>query len=97
MNVKQGDMAIQIISSAGNEGKIVEVLEYMGMAPVRYNNQLWRNAGDGPMWLVRYQNKVISKKGWKSDKMPSLDAWLRPVSGLEDSFEEESEKELENV
>lgn len=79
MNVKKGDLAIIIKSSAGNSGKIVEVLEFLGENPI-YNDEYFC-INRGPCWLVHSDRPLNS--GEMLTTFPIPDAWLRPVSGLD--------------
>lgn len=79
MNVKQGDLAIVIHSTSGNEGVIVEVL---------YQHQ------DYPAyWRVRCTRKLKVSTGGMKMKCYAKDDWLRPVSGLPDADVTERERE----
>ncbi|MBB5509584.1 hypothetical protein [Paraburkholderia atlantica] len=80
-NVKVGDLAIQIRSTSGNEGRIVEVLSFLGSDPV-YEGFRWC-VGAGPCWLVAYQGSPgKSIRGVRMKFMPCPDSRLRPISGV---------------
>ena len=89
MNVKQGDLAIQIKSIAGNEGAIVKVIE-------PYNDETFDGlrwcVGAGFKWLCEFTRPVKSDMGITYKIAPVPDAWLRPISGL--PMEEETEQKL---
>lgn len=96
MNVKAGQKAIIVKSEAGNEGKVVEVLEYLGENPF-YGGYVW-NIGIGPCWLISSGNKMLNNIGYLQNKGPIADAWLRPVSDIPRlEYEDEQIKFLENV
>lgn len=90
MNCKSGDLAILIKSQAGNEGKICNVLHFVGENPV-INGELFCY-GHGPCWMVEYAS--ITRYGYGDPRKtgPCPDAWLRPVSGLPD--EQTTDEEL---
>lgn len=97
MNVKAGQKAIIIKSFVGNEGKIVEVLEYLGENPVYGAGRPW-NTGDGPCWLIQGFENMTNTLGKVFSKAPIPDAWLRPVSDIPDEeYGGEQSKLLENV
>ncbi|NKI68939.1 hypothetical protein GN109_05860 [Collimonas pratensis] len=88
MNVKQGDLAIQIRSDAGNEGHIWEVISFLGASP---RIGIWRfGYGDLPTWFVRSTRPVMSDAGAMLTEGAIPDAWLRSVSGL--PIEEETKQ-----
>lgn len=76
MNVKPGDLAIQIKSNAGNEGQIVKVISFYGSSDrgpcPRYLN----------CWYVEYQHSTPDEGGIFDKFGYADDSWLRPVSGL---------------
>lgn len=93
MNVKKGDLAIIIKSFAGNEGKIVEVVEFLGSDPKFKGMQF--GDGLGSCWLVRSDKQTLNigasfpklhmdEQVGVTSELPIPDAWLRPVSGLPD-------------
>lgn len=83
MNVKQGDLAIQIKSSAGNEGKVVRVLSFVGAKPF-YEGFTWYKSIDDVCWLVDYGAKTPCSRSEPNQIAPVPDSWLRPISGLPD-------------
>lgn len=88
MNVKQGDLAIQYISSCGNQGVILSVKGYLGEIEYLCGNI------HKDVWMVEYQTPTPNS--W--DNTLNIygfvpDAWLKPVSGLpmdEDTKQEET-------
>ncbi|MGF6837034.1 hypothetical protein QF001_000901 [Paraburkholderia youngii] len=81
MNCKPGDLAIQIRSTSGNEGRIVKVLSFLGSDPF-YEGFRWC-IGAGPCWLVEYQGTGgTSIRGKRMKTMPCPDSRLRPISGV---------------
>ncbi len=101
LNVKAGNLAIQIKSVAGNEGIIVEVVKFLGDGIQYINGQPWGYYGAENLWHIRNTRPVKSRLGKMVIDGAVPDAWLRPVSGLPDVDEEETErdnqKEKENV
>ncbi len=101
LNVKAGNLAIQIKSVAGNEGIIVEVVKFLGDGIQYINGQPWGYYGAENLWYIRNTRPVKSRLGKMVIDGAVPDAWLRPVSGLPDVDEEETErdneKEKENV
>lgn len=94
MNVKPGDMAIVVKSATGkNQGRIVEVISPLGESPW-HNGYCW-NPGDGFCWLVKFQSEVMALRPGRYLFAPVPDAWLRPVSGLEDEQHTEEDNKLE--
>ena len=89
MHVKAGDLAIQIISHAGNDGKIVKVLRFVG--EYHYSD----GCIDHDAWECDYGMPVCGAGGDIKQIRYISDAWLRPVSGLpmEDEVKDET-KEL---
>ena len=67
MNCKQGDLAIVVRSYAGNEGKIVRCLRFVGSVPGYYL--------DHDHWLV--DTVITSNLGYKDPYFP--DKILRPI------------------
>jgi hypothetical protein len=80
MNVKQGDLAIQIKSAAGNSGRIVRVLQFLGAFPF-YDGRHWHR-DEADCWLVEYERPIFTANGHKALICPTPDAWLRPISGI---------------
>lgn len=83
MNVKPGDLAIQIKSVAGNEGAICEIIGPMGITPI-FNGSIW-NKDSGFYWFVKWIRPQKTNLGSIYSSGPCPDAWLRPVSGLPDT------------
>ena len=89
MNVKEGDLAIQIKSAAGNEGRIVTVGKFLGR----------HEYFDGPYencWFVKFQGwaHIRTKQGIIKDSTDSgiiPDSWLKPISGLPDDVDVDTE------
>lgn len=92
MNVKPGDLAIQINSIRGKTvGSIVEVISGWG---------LW----DGEYyWNIRYAKDVSAEKNGFSlikkagELVQCKDLWLRPISGLLDNNDMEDEKPIKEI
>jgi hypothetical protein len=78
MNVKQGDLAIIIKSLAGNEGRIVSVVEFLGTD----QGFCGFPAVPSPLWMVDSFLPIRNVGGWLAPSGVVPDAWLRPVSGL---------------
>ncbi len=76
MNVKKGDLAIQIISTCGNEGQIVSILEFSG--DTNFTDGVFRVN----CWYVEYQQLTPCLGAPDSKYAVCPDAWLRPVSGI---------------
>jgi len=66
MNCKQGDLAIVVRSCAGNEGKIVRCLRFIGKVKGFAGDNRWET--DTPL---------ITNKGNYSATVK--DAWVRPI------------------
>lgn len=80
MNVKEGDLAIQIKSAAGNEGRIVTVGKFLG-------NHKFYNGPYENCWFVKFQSlaNTRSRLGLTENATDSgiiPDSWLKPISGL---------------
>jgi len=72
MNCKQGDLAVIVRSSAGNEGKIVRCLSFLPSLTCR---QLDGTLVTSPAWVV---DRAIF--GWDGYRLPGVrDALLRPI------------------
>ncbi|MDE1866978.1 MAG: hypothetical protein KGI08_04615 [Thaumarchaeota archaeon] len=91
MNCKQGDLAIVVKSTAGNEGKIVTCLKLFNKVPGRTDSH-------GPLWetdtALNNFNGLTGKIVGTTRYIP--DSFLRPIKGL-DELEDETNKELELV
>lgn len=88
MNVKQGDLAVQIGSLAENHGKICRVIQFEG--DIWHEGVLQRD-----VWLVEYPSPVKTTLGHVDTQAYCCDAWLRPVSGIPDEQTEEESNKLE--
>lgn len=93
MNVKPGDLAIQIKSWANNQGKICKVIGPMGYNPL-FEGRIWL-PGEGFCWMVEYHSPIKVNHGFKVKICPCPDSWLRPVSGLPDEQHTEEDNKLE--
>lgn len=76
MNVKPGDLAIQIKSFAGNEGIIVCIVSFIGDI---YDIECGTLKD---VWCVDNQRPVKTIDGSMSMSGLVPDAYLRPISGL---------------
>jgi hypothetical protein len=97
MNVKPGDLAIQIKSVAGNEGNIVEVIKFLGDGHQYINGQPWDYYGSENLWHIRNTRPVKSNLGKMVIDGAIPDAWLRPISGLPDAEEIQDENPIKEV
>lgn len=78
MNIKPDDkLAVQIKSRCGNEGAVVEVLQFLGVRPF-YAGSFWFG-GAGPCWLVRYPRPTRTSYGKTYTEMPCADTYLKPL------------------
>ena len=66
MNCKQGDLAIIVRSMAGNEGKIVRCLRFVGYVEGFVGNDRWE-----------IDTKIISFKRVLHNT--TQDSWMRPI------------------
>jgi hypothetical protein len=73
MNCKQGDLAIQIRSSAGNEGRIVRCVRFIGHGRKRRPGGVMRDVPD--LWEIDPPGRTWDGK-WTNEVS---DAWLRPI------------------
>jgi hypothetical protein len=87
MNVKTGDLAIQIKSLCGNEGKICKVLRYLG--EIEYMGGF-----KAISWDVEYPRPVKNTIGMLVKSCPIPDSHLRPISGLPDDEEIKEENNI---
>lgn len=92
MNCKQGDLALIIRSAAGNEGKAVTCLEYMGTPGVMWYGNKMVNLAVGYWWRVDRDLNMLSDDIFYPDHSPFVrDDQLRPINGLPDKeLEDES-------
>lgn len=96
MNCKQGDMAVVVRSSAGNEGKVVTCVEYLGRIGLVEINGEPHYMASGDYWLVdRVLNLSKGDGRLFLDHAPYIpDSFLMPISGYEEPMvvrEEENE------
>jgi hypothetical protein len=96
LNCKQGDLAIIVNSSCGNEGKIVRCLELFVSDRTAdiHGNVVPYAGGTRPVWRIDRPITFKSTRGnHTTQKMYCSDARLRPLRGdLEDeSIEEQNE------
>lgn len=87
MNCKQGDLAIVVRSCAGNEGKIVRCLEWIGCAP---EDDLMDSK-----YVDCWRTDVGLKTAWGLVVYYAKDSWLRPIRG--DLLDNETERETERA
>jgi hypothetical protein len=99
MNCKKGDLAIIIKSvNPDNLGKIVSIERYYGKSPsvegrLEYGIT-WKNNPNLDLWVVVATTTIFSDNNkFAFDELPYPDAWLLPVSDIEDNFAVE-EKEI---
>lgn len=87
MNCKEGDLAIVVKSHAGNEGKIVTCLKWVGRG-----TGLTGDYTD--VWLVDQALNWRNKRTGEITKIPYyIDQWLRPIPKQE-LLEDEQKKEV---
>lgn len=83
LNCKQGDLAIIVKSLAGNEGKIVRCLEYLGEIDHMRDTDgaLWKlRGGARPVW--RIDRTINFTNGRRTSQVTACsDANLRPLRG----------------
>jgi len=91
MNVKPGDLAIQIKSTRGMEGRICKVIRYIGFC--MYDNL----SCDYDTWECEIQSPQFNIFGVRFDAVPISDSWLRPISGIPDTDKVEDEKPVKEV
>lgn len=84
MNCKQGDLAIYVKSKAGNEGRIVRVIRWLGSVDGLAGNDWWEIDG---------RARTI-KGDWINC---SRDSKLRPIRPDSDPTSFESRRELESA
>ena len=93
MNCKQGDLAIVVRSCAGNEGKIVTYVRYMGYGYVNLNNVFITDGIPGWNEHVWEIDRLLPDKTGKIGNF-AYDSQLRPLRGNLTDDEEEIVKEL---
>lgn len=76
MNCKQGDLAVFVRSTAGNEGKIVTCVEFLGPRRLKWPDNVVRKS---PCWKI--DRLLIGCKGDLTDIV--ADEFLRPIRGGE--------------
>ena len=96
MNCKQGDMAVVVRSSAGNEGKVVTCLEYVGHVGLIEVDGVLHYLPSSDYWLVDRVLNLSKYDGFLFLDVVSFipDSFLMPISGYEEPMvvrEEESE------
>lgn len=94
MNCKPGDMAV-IVKSDANVGRLVEVVEFVGVDPV-FGGRVWYS--DGPCWLVRSIGTPLQAANfWPALVMvaPIEDSRLRPFRPGDLEDETPTVRELE--
>ena len=102
MNVKAGDLAI-IIKSANpiNLGKIVKVIRGYGISPTE-NGRVeygigWANHPGLNLWVIEASTEIISENNkYTFTKLPFPDKWLKPISGIPELENIESEELVEH-
>ena len=96
LNCKQGDLAIIVSSTCGNEGKIVRCLELLYMDRVTdTDGNTWRFA-NGPRWVWRIDRSINFGNALDIVQiMHSSDHRMRPLRG--DITDEEIVQELSTV
>lgn len=75
MNVKPGDLAIQIKSIKNNDGRVVKIIEFLG--GITY----WEGF-EPDNWLCEVNDQIQRHPKYSPGLAAIPDAWLRPVSGL---------------
>jgi hypothetical protein len=97
MNCKQGDLAIVVRSTVGNEGKIVSCVKLFGYLPsCPHNGVHWANGIDTD--YLEIDPPVIGRHNATGELSPCSffpDAHLRPLRG--DLLDEETETGRELV
>ena len=88
MRCKQGDMALIVKSTCGNEGKVVTCLEFVGEISSYKGDDYWR------IDIKLVGRGCISGKMRESSPY-ARDAWLMPIGNKDP--EKTTEKELEAV
>lgn len=98
LNCKQGDLAIVVRSTCGNEGKIVRCLEVMYASHViDTNGEVWRFAG-GPRWVWRIDRTINFGNAFDVVQIEYCsDDKLRPLRGDINDEEIETSQELSTV
>lgn len=97
LNCKQGDLAIIVKSTCGNEGKIVRCLELLHTEWITDVNGVRRNyvGGGRYVWCIdRTINFKSLRTGYITQMAYCSDAYLRPLRGDLDDETIEEENEL---
>ena len=96
LNCKQGDLAIIVSSTCGNEGKIVRCLEAVYTGRIAdTNGEMWRYA-NGPRWTWRIDRAINFGNALDVVQvMYCSDDRMRPLRG--DITDEEIVQELSTV
>ena len=96
LNCKQGDLAIIVSSTCGNEGKIVRCLALLYTAYIPdTQGKVWRHA-DGPRWVWRIDRSINFGNALDIVQiMYCSDHNMRPLRG--DITDEEIVQELSTV
>lgn len=83
MNCKPGDLAVFVRSEAGNEGKIVRCVRFIGLRhwPIPDGQFI-----DDPSWEI--DPPVLSSTGFLLDHAP--DSFLRPIRDPGDDAQDET-------
>ena len=102
LNCKQGDLAIIVKSAAGNEGKIVRCVEYMGVLShvTDTNGEIWRyRYAPRPVWRIDRTITFRNPFGFGDDAQVGYcsDDVLRPLRGDVDDEEITTTEELSTV
>ncbi len=90
-----GCKAVIIYSVAGNEGKIVTAIKYIGVWPGRIKNDNWEIDREISLMVrtVRPNGEIIREKIKGTTKVISESALMR-IDGNEELFKMESEEEI---
>ena len=87
LNCKLGDLAIVVRSFAGNEGKIVRVVEF---SP----SHRFMSGDCGPSWRCDCDHPMVGQRGTVSTKPWLLDSQLRPIKPLDELDDVASDNEV---
>lgn len=91
MNCKSGDLAIQAKSSAGNEGAIVLVEEFVGPV-IDYENALcWKVKDTHP---INVRTIFGIRPQLEEEIIYCPDDWLKPISGIPDNVDVDIEETI---
>lgn len=78
MRCKVGDLAVIVRSVADNQGKLVEVMGFMGSEPM-FDGFIWHYA-EHQCWMVRSVGSPLnSLDGKRRTTAPMPDSFLRPI------------------